>query len=443
MIETLMSTIDRCGIDMSARGAELASGESLENPRVPFSRVFDLQGSASGQIITEETSLRLTAVYASVRILSNALAKVPFQVFRTTKDGQEPAPDHYLWPLLMVSSNQHTTAFRFRRQMQAWLLLWGNAYARMIMPGNGRVTALEMMPPNQVTISGTLETGLVYEYRPQGADAMKLTSHEVLHLRGLEMNGLSGLSPIRCAMTALGVGAAAEEYGARFFKNNGRPGGWVSHPQTLSKQAIKNIRETLEEVHMGVQNSNRLGILEEGMQYHDVGMPADEMQFLETRQFSVIDIARLFGVPPHMLADLSRATFSNIEQQGLDFTSGSLGDWCANWESECTAQLLSTSEAKSFKLEFILDGLQRGDALGRYRVYALGRQWGMLSANDARKMERLNNRPDPAGDDYLEPLNMVPAGDELEADALESGGTDPAEKEPAPPAPAKGKGAKK
>ncbi len=417
MIETLVSLAEAAGVttrsEVRSTELDLSGRPSLENPRTPFDRLFDVRENPSGVVVTEETAMRLTAVYACVRILGNTIAKVPFRPLREASDGPEVDRNHYLYPVLAVQSNPMMTAFRFRRLMQLWLCLWGNAFAEIVMPGNGRVTELWPWRPDRVTIEGDPQTGLFYTYTNGNGERFPLPHYRVLHLRGLELHGTIGLSPIRAAMTSLGLGLAAEEFGARFFSNNGRPGGWIKHPMTLSKIAKQNIRETHEDLHRGLRGAHRIGILEEGMEYHDVGLPADEMQFLETREFSAVDVARLFGVPPHMIGDLKRATFSNIEQQGLDFISGSLGDWVATWESECTSSLLSATEAKTITLEFDLDSLQRGDSLGRYRVYALGRQWSILTANEARRKERMKAKP--GGDELQEPLNMVPLGSQAAA----------------------------
>lgn len=230
----------------------------------------------------------------------------------------------------------------------------------------------------------------------------------MLHIPGFGFNGLVGLSPIAVARQAIGLGLAAEEFGARFFGNGTNLGGVVKHPGKLSDQAAKNLRSSINETYSGLGQSHRVMLLEEGMDFVKVGIPPEDAQFLETRKFQVEEIARIFRVPPHMIGELSRATFNNIEHQSIEFVVHTIRPWLVRWEQVMKWKLFLPSERKSFFAEFVVDGLLRGDIKNRYAAYAIGRQNGWLSADDIREMENLNPLPDGQGQIYLVNGNMVP-----------------------------------
>ncbi len=392
----------------------------VENPRNPLTSIFEVQESPSGKRVTEHSALQITAVWRCVNIIASAIAKTDFLPYRRTAEGKERATNHYLFPLLMQQVNPKLSAFRFKRMMQAWLCLWGNAYAEVMMNGRGQITGFIPWRPDRVRIEGEGTTwyGDFYTYTMENGEQFTLHRDNVLHLRGLETDGIKGLSPIRAARTTLGLAAAAEEYGARFFANNGRPGGVLEAPTALSQPAQDRLTKNWNSIHRGIRGAHRIGILEEGLKYKEVGVPPEDMQFLETRQFEAIDIARLFGVPPHKIAELSRATFSNIEHQAIEFVQDCLGDWFATWSSECETQLLSERELATIELRFWPEKLLSGDKLARYRSYSIGRQQGWLSVNDIRDAEDMNRIE--GGDTYLVALNMGPASN----DAVESGDPD-------------------
>lgn len=406
-------------------------GTSLENPRNPLTKIFEIEETASGKTVTEATALNLSAVWRCVSLIAGAVARTPFLPYRREITGKEIARNHYLFPLLTVASNAHMTAYRFKRVMQTWALLWGNAYAEFECNQRGQIVALWPWRPDRVTIT-PYNGDLLYTYRMNDGTPVTRPSSTILHIRGLETDGVKGLSPIAAMRQSLGLMSAAEEYGARFFRNNGRPGGWVEHPMRLGKEAAKNLRESLEGFHMGLKNSHRLGILEEGMKYHEVGVTPEDMQFLQTRQFQAIDVARWYGVPPHKIAELSRATFSNIGSQKIEFVDDCLDDWFVNWECEAGNSLLSTRELQAIELRFYRAHLLRGEIKERYEAYAIARSWGAMNANEWRELEGMNRRTDPGGDVYIEPLNYQESGvtdpDSEDPEAPDSDeGTEPAE----------------
>jgi HK97 family phage portal protein len=387
----------------------LDGGESLENPQTSWNRVFEVEPSPAGKSVTEQNAIQLAAVWRCVWILSFALAKTPVLALRETDQGHARATDHYLWKLFRRNFNQHLTAFRGRKMMQSWVCLWGNAYADIEINGRGQVVGLWPWRPDRVQISGDPDFDeLLYTYTMNNGTRITLPASRILHLRGLELDGVRGLSPIRASAMSIGLAKAAEEYGARYFGNGSRPGGLIEHPGRLGATAQKNLRETFESLHRGLRGSHRLGVLEEGMKYVEVGIPPEDMQFLQTRQFQAIDIARLMGVPPHMIAELSRATFSNIEHQSIEFVQGTLSDYFRMWETEAEHSLLSEREADTISLRHDPSNLLKGDLLNQNRAYAIARQWGWMSANDILEKQGQNRIPN--GDVYLEPMNMTPAG---------------------------------
>lgn len=405
MIETFKTLYTAAGHAWPAaerRFDEAAADTKLaENPNNPLTAVFNPEEEPSGVRVTELSSLQITAVWRAVSLIAGAVAKVPFDTYERTKHGRERAMSHYLTYLLRVAFNDRMSAFRGKRLMQAWLLLWGNAYAEIVENGRGQITALYPWRPDRVSID---PAGDYYTYQLSNGTPVSLPAHRILHLRGLEIDGIKGLSPIAAGRRSLGRSRAAEEYGSRFFANNGKPGGWISHPAVLGDKALKRLKADYESLHRGLKGSHRVAILEEGMEYHDVGVPPEDMQFLQTMKFGAEDVGRLFGAPLHKLQIMDRATFSNIEHQSIEFVTDCLGDWFATWESEVMHMLLSIRDQEKFYCEFNPDALLRGDIKTRYEAYKIGRQNAFLNANEIRRKENMNDIE--GGEIYLSPLNM-------------------------------------
>jgi hypothetical protein len=251
---------------------------------------------------------------------------------------------------------------------------------------------------------------------------------EVLHIKGLGGDGISGYSVIGMARQSLGLGVAAEQYGARLFANGSRPSGVLRHPGRLSDGASKRLKDDWENMHKGLDQAHRVAVLEEGVEWQTIGIPPEDAQFLETRKFQVTEMARWLRLPPHKLADLERATFSNIEHQAIDYVTSALRIWLVRWEQAIHSRLLTSAERGTFFAEHLVDALLRGDTKSRYEAYAIGRTWGWLSADDVSEMENRNPLPDGRGEVYLVPLNMMPAPTPEEAAT-----PPPAPEPPAPP----------
>jgi HK97 family phage portal protein len=363
--------------------------------------------SHTGKNVTQNTAMSLTAVYACVRILSETVASLPLPVYKRLQPrGKERAPDLYLYSVLHDMANEEMTSFTYRETAMNHLLLWGNSYSYIERDGGGRVRGLWPLLPD-VTWPERRGGKLIYHTSLPNGQQKVLDESLVLHVPGMGYDGLVGYNPLQLAREAIGMGLAAEEYGARFFGNGAKPGGVLEHPNNLGDPGHKRLKKDWEDMHQGLSKSHRVAILEEGMTYKQIGVPPEEAQFLETRKFQVTEIARFFRVPPHMLADLERATFSNIEQQSIDFVTHSIRPWLVRWEQAINTKLLGREGSKRYFAEFVVEGLLRGDTKSRYDAYAVARQNGWMSANDIRELE--NQNPIDNGDMYLVPLNMVPA----------------------------------
>ena len=376
---------------------------------------FYMGGSSSGKVVTERSAMQMTAVYACVRILSEAIAGLPLHMYRYKDDGgKEKALDHPLYLLLHDEPNPEMSSFVFRETLMTHLLLWGNAYAQIIRNGKGEVVALYPLMPNKMTVSRD-ETGqLYYTYQKSQEELPKdntctVTLHpsDVLHIPGLGFDGLVGYSPIAMAKNAIGLAIATEEYGSKFFANGAAPSGVLEHPGTIKDP--QRVRESWMSQFGGSANSNKIAVLEEGLKYTPISISPEQAQFLETRKFQINEIARIFRVPPHMVGDLEKSSFSNIEQQSLEFVKYTLDPWVVRWEQSIQRTLLTPEEKKIYFVKFNVEGLLRGDYQSRMSGYATARQNGWMSANDIRELENLDRIPaEEGGDLYLVNGNMLP-----------------------------------
>jgi len=371
--------------------------------------------TGAGVDVSEESALTFSAVYGCVRILAESAASLPLKVYRRAgARGKATARQHWAWSLLHDEPNPEMTAVVWRELGMVHVLTWGNAYSRIEWAGDGSARAVWPIHPSRVTVKRSAGGSVFYEVRPDpatdppGGHPAILEPADVLHVPALGWNGLVGLSPVRLAREAVGLGQAAEAFGSGFFGNGARPGGVLSVNQALDPKARAKIAEAWEAAHQGVERAGRVAVLGLGASFTATTIPPEDAQFLETRRFQVSEVARIFRVPPHMLADLERATFSNIEHLGLEFVMHSLRPWLVRWEQEINRKLFGTSGTAGLYAEHAVDGLLRGDQASRFAAYAVGRQWGWLSADDVRELENLAPLPDGAGAVYLTPLNMVP-----------------------------------
>lgn len=387
----------------------------IDNRTVGSSYSFYMGGSSAGKNVNERSAMQMTAVYSCVRILAEAVAGLPLHLYRYKEDGgKERAIDNNLYHLLHDEPNKEMSSFIFRETLMTHLLLWGNAYAQIIRNGKGEVVALYPLMPNKMQVDRD-ENGELYYIYTRSSDEAKtmegvtvyLTPRDVLHIPGLGFDGLVGYSPIAMAKNAIGLAIATEEYGAKFFANGAAPSGVLEHPGTIKDPS--RLRENWNSTFGGSANSGKVAVLEEGMKYTPISISPEQAQFLETRKFQIDEIARIFRVPPHMVGDLEKSSFSNIEQQSLEFVKYTLDPWVIRWEQSLSRALLNEDEKRKYFFKFNLEGLLRGDYESRMSGYAVARQNGWMSANDIRELENMDKIPaEDGGDLYLINGNMLP-----------------------------------
>ena len=376
---------------------------------------FFLGGTTAGKAVTEQSAMQMTAVYCCVRILAEAVAGLPLHLYRYRDDGgKEKAVDHPLYLLLHDEPNPEMSSFVYRETLMTHLLLWGNAFSQVIRNGKGEVVALYPLMPNRMKVDRDDHGQLCYCYQVANSDAPTLKEGtvilkpaDVLHIPGLGFDGLVGYSPIAMAKNAIGLAMATEEFGAKFFANGATPGGILEFPNVIKD--VDRVRESWNKGFGGSQNAGKVAILEQGMKYTPISIAPEQAQFLETRKFQINEIARIFRIPPHMIGDLDKSSFSNIEQQSLEFVKYTLDPWVIRWEQSLSRTLFSPEEKKRYFFKFNVEGLLRGDYQSRMNGYAVARQNGWMSSNDIRELENLDRIPEEDGGDlYLVNGNMLP-----------------------------------
>ena len=394
------------------------SGDSVGGGRYfPFGR------SWSGKSVTERTAMQTTAVYACVRIIAETVASLPLHVYEYTEGGKARVYSHPLYKLLHDIPNPEMNSFVLREVMMTHLLLWGNSYSQIIRNGKGEVTALYPLMPEKMSVDRGTDGKLYYTYTTDKQGSFVFEKDEILHVVGLGFDGLIGHSPIAMAKNAIGLSIAAEEYGSSFFSNSGTPSGVLEHPGLLKEP--KKVRDAWEAAYGGSGNAHKVAVLEEGMKFNPISINPQEAQFLETRKFQVNEICRIFRVPPHMIADLERSSFNNIEQQSLDFVTNTIRPWLVRIEQTVFQQLFTEKEQEKYFVKFNVDGLLRGDFLSRMNGYSIGIQNGFMSPNDVRELEDMNLIPDELGGNrYLCNGNMIDIGSAGKSANTEGGEND-------------------
>lgn len=380
---------------------------SLQNPDRYFIRAFGGESSASGVSVDEDSALGISAVFAAVSIISETFASVPLKLFKELDRGKQAARNHPLYWLLHNQPNEEQTSFEMREMMQAHLLLWRNCYAQIVYNGAGRIDSIWPLVPWRVRVARDLKKNLVYLVRLPGKEQeTALPADEVLHVKGLGLNGVTGDNLVTRQKEALGLTIALDRFAATFFSNGAQVGGVLKHPGELSPQAKANLEKEFKDKHGGVNKAHRLRILEEGMEFQQITADPEKSQAIEQRKFQIGEVARMFNMPPHMLKDLERATFSNIEQQSIEFVMYTMRPWFVRWEQRMKISLLSERERTQFTPEFVIEGLLRGDSEQRSKYYQTMFNMGAFAPNDI--LERENMNPVEGGDQRFVPLNMVP-----------------------------------
>ena len=368
---------------------------------------FSFGSSMSGKSVTPSSAIQVSAVYACVRVIAETIASLPLNVFEATDKGGVKALEHPLQRLLHDEPNPEMTSFIWRETMLSHLLLWGNSYCQILRTGRNGIVGLYPLLPDHMAVDRDTKGKLTYTYTTSEGRMEQLNPEDVLHIPGLGFDGVMGYSPIALEKAAIGLGIAAEEYGSKFLQNGARPSGILTHPNTVKDPAA--LRASWNAAYGGSGNASRVAVLEEGMTFVPLSMPNNEAQFLETRKFQVTEICRIFRVPPHMIGDLERATFSNIESQNISFAVHTIRPWLVRIEQAINKTLIPENEKGRYYAQFNIDGLMRGDYKSRMEGYAIARQNGWMSANDIRALENLNPiSEEEGGNAYLVNGNMIP-----------------------------------
>ena len=365
--------------------------------------------SNSGVNVDEDTALKISAVYACVKVISETVASLPLKLLKEEENGDmAKARYHPIYALIADCPNNEMSSFTFREMLMTNLLLWGNAYALIRRNRKGQIVELyPLKSSNMEVVRDPTTRAIQYRYTNDDeatAQTKTYRARQILHIPAFTFDGVVGVSPITYAREAMGLALATEEFGARWFGSGARPGGVLEHPGMLKDP--ERLRESWNKVYQGTANSHKIAVLEEGMSYKSVGMSPEDSQFLETRQFQLNEICRIFRVPPHMIGDLTRSTFSNIEHQSIDFVVHTIRPWLVRWEQAIRRSLLSDTEREIYQPRFKVEGLLRGDFHSRMQGYAIARQNGWMSANEIRALEDMNRIPN-GGDEYLVNGNMV------------------------------------
>ncbi len=410
--------------------ADLAAAETKRKLELRRDKALHEQGwhdlvgqmTAAGMRISEEGAMRMAAVYACVRVLAEGVAALPYKLYRRDGRARHEAPQHPLYRVLHDQGNDVMTSMELRELQMVHLALWGNFYGERQYDGGGNLVGIWPIDPWRVAVRRVQKgnrIALAYDVWQKDGQRVTLRSDQVFHLRGIGFDGIVGKSPIQMHRETLGTSAAAARFGARFFAHDTRSGLTLATDSILDDEAYERIRKEWEGKE-GVDQAWKTKILEGGLKPEVLTMPLTDAQFIETLKYGRSEISGIFRVQPHLIGDLDRATYSNIEHQSLEHVQHTLRPWLVRIEQATSMQLLRPEERAEYYAAHVVDGILRGDIKSRYEAYAVGRNWGWLSANKVLELED-QNPIGPDGDVYLQPLNMVPAGSEF---------TEPTEQEP-------------
>ena len=409
------------GVDSSLNAS------STSGPSDPSGWLIDLFGgmvTATGLRVGVREAMTVPAIASCVQVLSEDIAKVPLILYKRTKGGgRERAVNHPLYRMLKERPSAWMTSFMWRRLSISAACQHGNSYSRVYRDYAGRIVSIRPLPHGATTMKWSSDGEPFFDINIGGQRETSLSFRDVIHFPyratqdGCANGGLTGQSPIAMHREAIALAVATERFGAKYFANGARPSAVLELDGKLPNDEVAaRIRSGIERTMSGVDNAHRIAILEHGMKLKEVSSNNDQSQFSEIREFQAEEMARLYRVPPHKIGLLRRSTFSNIEHQAIEYVTDAVVPLASSSEQQLSIALLTESEQEDYFIELELDGLLRGDIQSRYRVYSMGRQWGWLNVDEIREMENRNALPDNAGKEYLKPLNMAKAGDELTKD---------------------------
>lgn len=396
------------------------AGSTLANPSQQIFEAFLATPGATGISVTPDKALTYTAVYAAIRVLAESIGGLPLVLYERVDtgagEGRQKATDHSLYELLRWQPNERQTAFEAQEHVVFSICSYGNSYRFIQKNRAGQVIALWPLRADKTRIE-VVDGNLIYVVSHGSSGEVVFDESEILHEKLFSKDGIVGLSPIRAAREAIGAGLAMEQYAGSFFNNSATPPSYLEYPGVLTPERRKSLREQWEKIHRGALNANRTAVLEDGMKLSTVSISPEDSQFVESRQFQLQEISRIFRVPPHMLSDLSKSSFNNIEQQSIDFVTHNLRPWLRRLEQGIRHKLLDDQERKRYFAEFMVQDLLRGDTESRYKAYRIAREDGWMSANEIRQRENLN--PIENGDVYLVPVNQQPVEDVIDGEENE------------------------
>lgn len=359
--------------------------------------------SITGAQVDEETVFNLSVVWACVNAVSQTVGSLPIHVYRRVDEGKKRAPEHYLYDLLKNNPNPNVLPSTFKEFMVVNALTWGDGFAEIEFDVMGRPLALWPIASKRVN---PIMVGREMFYDITIDKVYRLPAEKILHLPGLSFDGIRGTTPIAKCREAFGIALATQEFGGRYFSGNANPGGVLTSPEALSDKAYDRFTKMIERRHQGLEKAHRFMLLEEGTKWEQIGLSPADSQFLEGRKFSVDDIARMFRVPPHIIGNLDRATFSNVEQMSVEFLTHCIMPWLVKFEEAIYKRLIPANDKQNFFAEFLIDRMLRGDIKTRYEAYGVGLDRGFLSINDVRRMENMNEVK--FGDKYYKAVNLAP-----------------------------------
>lgn len=418
-----MNILQRLGRFLRSEGGDDDEGDDSEWI-VPGGK----GANVSGVVLAGDAPLLLSAVMAAVRILAEPQASIPWEVIQREGDRRRVLDDHQVAWLLNTTPDGEMTSVDFITSIVSHALLWGGGYASIRRALNQAPYSLHLLQPHRVRPVRNEAGELQYEHRNDWGDTEIVPAADMFHLHGLGYDGLRGYSVVHYARQSFGLTQAQEAFAASFFGNGTHPSGVLTTDGTLKEEQVKQLRAEWDKVHKGNRKKNKTAILSGGLKWQAMTMPLEDAQFLESRRFQILEVARWFRVPPHMLAELERATHTNVEQMQIEFVTHSLLPWVRRFEAEADMKLLGRNQRSIQRVRGNLEGLLRGDMKTRYESYRTGIQNGFLSPNDARRLEKMN--PIPGGDDYYVQTNLAPVDllrQKVEADIKR------AEQPPAPP----------
>jgi len=401
---TISNIKNRLGGKSITRSLRTTGGKSLLNLPIIFGGA-----TKSGVKITPNTSLAFSAVYASVKVITENIASLPFQVMQTQADGKSPATDHPLHRLLKKEPSDALTSFNFRRTLIANYLLCGDGYARIVRnKKSGQPIAFEIMESSQVE---PIKVKDGENYKLWYADYERqqiLYPTDVIHISDLSFDGRRGMSRVMIAKESIGMSIASTNFANDFYKNGIHLGGYLGTEKELTVEAAERLRSSFKETYSGPNRVGEVAVLEDGVQFHkyEHSMPLSDAQFIETKKFQIEDVARIFGVPPHKIGHLERSTNNNIESQNTEFVENTLRPIVVLIEQEFDKKIFAEVDQETYYTNIELKGLLRGDIKTRTQFYTKLFDRGIFSINDIRALEDMNKVD--GGDARFIPLNMIP-----------------------------------